>query len=113
MANETMDWAPAWEKVSACSCSACVALTAIRARCEQFDEPLWVSDCRMHGRGFKVGNMSKLFTEAATEGPDFPDEFTAAEYVLARQKHCDVYLSSWPLKPAYEGDYAWSRLEIA
>lgn len=112
MANGTMNWTPAWEKIGACDCSACVALTGIHQRCEQFAEPLWVSDCRMYGRGFKVANLNLLFVAEACEGPDFVDEYAAAEYVLARQKHCDVFVSSWPLKPAGQADYAWSRLEM-
>jgi hypothetical protein len=96
-----------WEDVYHCDCEACAALKSMHERCVQLSEFLAVQDCRMFDQGFRVADVRKVFVEPAVEGPPFETVEAAADYVLARQRHCDAVVSSWPLRPHGRRDYRW------
>lgn len=99
-----------WNDVERCPCESCQALLVIRDRCRAFDEPMFVCDCRMYGRGFQVGDINKLFVDAATVGDGFGTAGEAVNALREQQRHCDVYLSTWPVKAVTEeeAEYRWS-----
>lgn len=102
-----------WDDVHACGCRACAALKSMHQRCIEQHEFLFVSDCRMFDQGFRVADVRKVFVEIATEGPPFTSVEAAAEYVLARQQHCDAVVSSWPHRPEGKKDFRWMLQRVA
>ena len=104
-----------WNEVFACSCLVCLALKEIYARCQSANEPLFVCDCRMHtqDRPWTVPNVNTMFDGAVPRERQFDTMEEAVSAVLKEQRHCDVFLSSWPLKQPGSRDYLWHREEVA
>lgn len=101
-----------WAQAEACGCRSCRAIVSIRQRCDELGEHLMVCDCRPFGLGFQIGDIRKLFVSPATDGVHYPTAEDAAAVVFEQQAHCDVYLSSWPIKPAGQCDFAWCAVGI-
>lgn len=101
-----------WAQAEACGCRACRAIVEIRQRCDELQEPLFVCDCRMWGRGFQVGDIRKLFVSPATDGVAHRTAEDAAARVFETQQHCDIYLSSWPMRPDGSMDFYWRRWQV-
>lgn len=96
-----------WAEVYACKCGECAKLASIHRRCVQLEEPLYVTDCRMFGRGFVVVDSRKLFVEVpAAVIENFESPLKATAFVLDRQQHCDALMSSYPVQ--WNGDWRWS-----
>jgi hypothetical protein len=109
-----MNMPTSWNDIQACSCPACAALTLIHNRCVETGGLLFVVDCRMwpEDRPWVLGSVDRMFVSPAPDDWKYPDRESAVAAVLAQQSHCDVFESSWPMKPNGFKDYAWRR-EIA
>jgi hypothetical protein len=106
-----MNHPTSWHDVLECECASCKALAEIYYRCQENDAFLFVCDCRMHDSFFHVADVRKMFRVPAVEGTF--DSFSAASVlVFARQAHCDVFLSSYPIIPDGARDYAWCCLSV-
>lgn len=98
-----------WDEVAKCSCTSCRAMTEIYERCQATGEWLAIWDCRMFGEHYQAVDVRKTFTGVpAVEGGGFKTIDQAIQYVLARQKHCDAMLSSFPIR-ILGSDYLWRR----
>ncbi len=102
-----------WDDVERCDCHACKGMAEIRRRCLSTGEPLAVWDCRMFGMGFRITDTELIFIGPATHGAEHATHEAAAREVLKTQKHCDAFLSTWPLKPRGWSDYLWRVITIA
>lgn len=98
-----------WDDVHNCRCSSCQVLAEIHDLCVARREQLFVIDCRMFGRGFRVADRDAIFVRPATDAEDFATSAKAAQFVLRRQAHCEVFLSTFPARPIGHADFGWSR----
>lgn len=93
-----------WEDVNACQCDACNALELIYLNCHNAGEFLFVCDCRMHGRGFSVTDLRRVFTGVAALVLDLSLR-DAVAHVLDRQRGCDAFVSTFPV--VHGDDFRW------
>jgi hypothetical protein len=106
-----------WEEVNACDCAACQALTEIYLNGHNSGEFLFVCDARMYGAGFVVADLRHVFVGTAAQVRDL-EVSEAVAIVLDKQRHCDVFLSSFP--ELHGKDFLWrcdsylnAKLEVA
>lgn len=104
-----------WTDVLICPCDDCRALAEIYHRCREAEEPLFVFDCRMHTaeRPWIAAHVDELFVSASPADRRFESRDQALAFVLSRQRHADVFESSWPLQADGSSDFAWRREEAA
>ena len=103
-----------WSHVLACPCGSCLAMTEIYNRCMAANEILFVMDCRMfpESKPWVIANIEAVFISKAREEDKFAAMEEAVVAVLNVQQHCDVFLSSWPLKQPGSRDYLWHREDV-
>lgn len=87
-----------WEDVSRCGCALCQQLQTIADRCDALGEFLYVVDLRPFGHGFTIVDKRRVFRTNAHIRRGIRTPKKAVEMVLTEfgQKHCDLWLSSWP-----------------
>jgi hypothetical protein len=101
-----MNQPTSWDDVLACPCRSCRHLSDVYLRCQATEEFLYVHDCRMFGRGFCVVDCREVFVQPGTGAKDL-DADEAVAYVLTRQNHCDLFVSSFPYRVYGEPDFRW------